>query len=527
MAHQPSSAETAKEIQSQLSALRKSRNLRQKKSADQSSLDRADALTLDKLRRIFARLHDDGSFHCDPAEKDSVSGKWSAWLNSQLDQFIVMLVEHISDDKMYALRTFCGVIASFPDVVTNEEEKREMLSERLLTKLVEAVCKSRKCFDANLVQDRSADEALLTLLDSEFIQQYRDVQYYVLMVLQKLAARLIDEKEKNDKASGGNENNQTKDYEVEQNVEVVAENMARLLLKMDYIAKSHQDLVDNASSLFAPPALDAEDVIGKEQDENESESDGETSESEASDDDEGDHEQSEQHALAGTSKPFTKHPKKSKIASWQNAYKHRNALQEAWLTVLRLTIPPRTTKLILHHLSTYILPIVPTPLRFAEYFTRSFRNGTIASNANSNNNGLAAILSLHGLFQLILNHQLEYPSFYPSLYKLLHPRILYTKHRTRFLRLLSKSLMSNTMLPAYVVAAFCKKLLRLGLSGPPSGALFVIALVSNLIRKHGEVACLIHRKGGDMMDVFVEDADDLIGTRGMIDCYLFHTKCLC
>ena len=39
------------------------------------------------------------------------------------------------------------------------------------------------------------------------------------------------------------------------------------------------------------------------------------------------------------------------------------------------------------------------------------------------------------------------------------------------------------MLPAYVVAAFCKKLLRLGLAGPPSGALFVLALVSNLIRK--------------------------------------------
>jgi U3 small nucleolar RNA-associated protein 19 len=130
-----------------------------------------------------------------------------------------------------------------------------------------------------------------------------------------------------------------------------------------------------------------------------------------------------------------------------------------------------------------------------------------------------------------LNHQLEYPQFYPSLYKLLHPRILYTKHRTRFLRLLSKSLESNSMLPAYVVAAFCKKLLRLGLSGPPSGALFVLALVSNLIRKHGEVGCLIHRmgneEGGWMEDVFAEDAEELIQTRGEVNAFIeYQHLCL-
>ena len=77
------------------------------------------------------------------------------------------------------------------------------------------------------------------------------------------------------------------------------------------------------------------------------------------------------------------------------------------------------------------------------------------------------------------------------------------------------------MLPAYVVASFSKKLCRLTLSGPPSGGLFVLALVSNLLRKHGECACLIHRRGkhedgGLIEDVFVEDVDgDLVKTRGM------------
>ena len=77
------------------------------------------------------------------------------------------------------------------------------------------------------------------------------------------------------------------------------------------------------------------------------------------------------------------------------------------------------------------------------------------------------------------------------------------------------------MLPAYVVASFCKKLCRLGLNGPPSGALFVLALVSNLLRKHGECGCLIHRKGkneddGLITDVFIENIDDdLIHTRAL------------
>jgi hypothetical protein len=522
-----SSAETAKEIQSHLSTLQKSRQLRHRKNKDNRDLDRADALTLDKLRRIFARLKDDGCFDS-AAAKDSASSKWCAWLHSQLDQFIVFLVEHIGDDKVYALRTFCGVIASFPDVASGSDaSKREILSEKLLMRLLEAVFKSKKCFNANISNDRLSDEAMLTLLDTEFIQQYRDVQYYVLMVVQKVAFSLLEGREKDEKVKSAEEgavdkqsSDETNDAEAEQAVEVVAENMARLLLKMDYIAKAQEDLMGDASFLFAPAVSPVvKESVGNEEDQDDDEEENGIG---ASDSDSSDEEDANKSAAAAK---FTKQTKKSKLSPLQKAYTHRNLLQEAWLAVLRLSIPSRTTKLILQHLSTYILPIVPTPLRFAEYFTRSFQNGTIAASSASNNNGLTAILSLHGLFQLILNHQLEYPQFYPSLYKILHPRILYTKHRTRFLRLLSKSLMSNTMLPAYVVAAFCKKLLRLGLSGPPSGALFVLALVSNLVRKHGEVGCLIHRRGEEMEDVFVEDAENLIDTRGMCCIYDNYFYC--
>jgi hypothetical protein len=514
-----SSAETASEIQTHLTSLRKSRQSRSLKKAEVAALDRADALTLDKLRRVFGRLKEDGSFDCHAgsksAAKESASAKWISWLNTQLDAFLSTLVEYVGDDKTFALRTFCGVIATFPSVASDScgGGNKDILSEKLLTKLLEAVLKSKKVLTDTSTKERSADEAMLNLLDGEFIQQYRDVQYYVLMVVQKMAVQLLDGLEKDRKERGVKDDANEGKTNVEQNVEIVAENMARLLLKMDYVAKSQEDLLDDSLFLYPPAAAAAAapSVVNDNADETQddtTESGSDESDAESSDEDEVDNDKQ-------TSSSNTKQPtnKKSKLPPIQKAYNHRNLLQEAWLSILRLPIPPRTTKLILQHVSTYILPLVPTPLRFAEYFTNSFRVG---STTNNNANSLTSILALHGLFQLILNHQLEYPQFYPSLYKLLHPRILYTKHRSRFLRLLSKSLMANTMLPAYVVAAFCKKLLRLGLSGPPSGALFVLALVSNLIRKHGEVGCLIHRKGGMIEDVFCEDAEDLMETRGEI-----------
>lgn len=56
--------------------------------------------------------------------------------------------------------------------------------------------------------------------------------------------------------------------------------------------------------------------------------------------------------------------------------------------------------------------------------------------------------------------------------------------------------MKSSLLPAYIAAAFCKKLSRLALFAPPSGALIIIALVLNLLQRHPSINCLIHREGG-------------------------------
>ena len=65
------------------------------------------------------------------------------------------------------------------------------------------------------------------------------------------------------------------------------------------------------------------------------------------------------------------------------------------------------------------------------------------------------------------------------------------------------------MLPGHLVAAFCKRLCRAALSGPPTGCLFVLALVSNLLRKHPECSCLIDRDSSDeMADEYLPEEHD-------------------
>ena len=543
--------------------------------------DRDDAQRLDGLRKIFSRLIELSEFDFESGGGDeggnAVSSQWKAWLTTHHDDFISHLLEGIVDGKTTALRTYCGVLASSPVNISglsrnqttdgnSPEEKGGkgavgMIAERLLNKLLEAVVKSRQCFirgtavpsggsstpaarkdetgDEPVSSDEQlqlvSEESILTLLETEFIRPHRDVQYFVYKGLHQIVLDLLaglERVRKNANADAfkkdsGKNNGEAADViiaKAETNVGVVAENICRLLLMMDYVPKRRADdlnVENGAEYLFAPPVLTASDdvVIGGDGGLREGEG-FDDDEDNSSDEEEGnDRSASKKRRKEGLHGNPAKRSKKTKLIAWQQSYKHRHAHQEAWLSVLRLpNIPPRTQRRVLQHLSTYVLSndICPSPLRFAEYFTTSFKGGV-----SNGNNSLAAILSLHGLFILMLDHQLEYPQFYNSLYQLLHPRILYTKHRTRFLRLLSKSLSSNSMLPAYVVASFCKRLCRLALSGPPSGGLFVLALVSNLLRKHGECACLIHRRGKDedgglIEDVFAEDVNDLIKTRGEI-----------
>ncbi|CAN0323879.1 unnamed protein product, partial [Ectocarpus sp. 4 AP-2014] len=56
-------------------------------------------------------------------------------------------------------------------------------------------------------------------------------------------------------------------------------------------------------------------------------------------------------------------------------------------------------------------------------------------------------------------HDLDYPDFYDSLYRLVTPDMMYAKYRARFFRMVDLCLTSSHV-PAYVVAAFLKRFAR-------------------------------------------------------------------
>lgn len=107
--------------------------------------------------------------------------------------------------------------------------------------------------------------------------------------------------------------------------------------------------------------------------------------------------------------------------------------------------------------------------------------------------GATSLLALSGLFYLIQEKNLDYPSFYPKLYSLLDAGILHSKHRSRFFRLLD-TFMSSTHLPAALVASFIKRLSRLALQAPPAGIVVVVPWVYNMLMKHPSCTFMIHRE---------------------------------
>lgn len=486
--------------------------------------ERQDAARLDELRRTFMNLISNNVLILGKENEKKDTDKWNTWLCRQHAKFIRQLCDRIRLGKKYALRTYFGVLASSPYEIqcdsTYYKQTPKTIREYLMRQMVSALCDRRKRSTKgevvkdeqkgtstkqssstmmNLTRKKSRlmiDDQLLNLLEVEFIRPFRDVQYHMLLAIKDIA---------NGVSKMGNEEKEAKDSVLS----VISDNIGQLLMYIN-IAKS-QDELDNGGFLIKLPEKkiennkaekiinddsDDEGSVGKNWDSADSDSDSETDIS-------GDEGQSKRKKrkrnvnasrVVDTGKRSKKKYKRDEQGRnvlreqrpfFQRFSRHRGMLSEAWIATLYLPFMSQLGhKRALQFIPKNIIPIMHNPLRLADYFTERYNMG-----------GLTSLLSLNGLFILMTKHGLEYPKFYSSLYALVHPKVFYSKHRTRFFQLLNICLVSSQMLPAYVVAAFCKRLCRCALSAPPSGALFVLALVSNLLRKHEECSCLIHREG--------------------------------
>jgi U3 small nucleolar RNA-associated protein 19 len=166
----------------------------------------------------------------------------------------------------------------------------------------------------------------------------------------------------------------------------------------------------------------------------------------------------------------------------------RKAFQNAWLAFLRLrTLQGPTFKTVLRKLPQ-VLPFMSQPLLLSDFLTESF-SAPVTSVEDEDE---VPLLAVSALFTLVRDYGLDYPGFYDRLYELVRPSLFFSDKRESFCLLLDAALKSSHI-PAYMVAAFCKKLARVALLSNPSAAMFALAEVYNLLRRHPSCVYLIHR----------------------------------
>lgn len=163
-------------------------------------------------------------------------------------------------------------------------------------------------------------------------------------------------------------------------------------------------------------------------------------------------------------------------------------------------------KLILGAMTTSVAPWFMKPELLMDFLTDSYNTG-----------GSTSLLALSGVFYLIQERNLDYPSFYRKLYSLLDSGILHSKHRSRFFRLLD-TFLSSTHLPAALVASFLKRLSRLALNATPSGAIPVIPWIYNLLKKHPTCTFMIHRVTRNLK------AKEILENHGLTDPFLMDEE---
>ncbi|XP_038660900.1 nucleolar complex protein 4 homolog isoform X1 [Scyliorhinus canicula] len=185
---------------------------------------------------------------------------------------------------------------------------------------------------------------------------------------------------------------------------------------------------------------------------------------------------------------------------------HRRIFERLWLAFLKHKLSNNLYKKVLMILHESILPHMSKPSLMIDFLTAAYEIG-----------GAISLLALNGLFYLIHHHNLEYPDFYKKLYSLLDPSVLHVKYRARFFHLLDLFL-SSSHLPAYLVAAFSKRLSRLALTSPPQALLMLIPFICNLIRRHPSCRPLIHRPSETQdisTDPYIMDEEDPTQCRAM------------
>ncbi|ESL11199.1 hypothetical protein TRSC58_01058 [Trypanosoma rangeli SC58] len=178
---------------------------------------------------------------------------------------------------------------------------------------------------------------------------------------------------------------------------------------------------------------------------------------------------------------------------------HRHYFTALWMPCLHHAAEAALHLHLLHRIGDVILPHLTNPLVVADYLSGCFSSG-----------GLVAVLALHGIFLLMLDHGLEYPQYYQQLYTLLTPDAVSSRHRYDLFRLLDLS-MSSLRVPSYVGAAFVKKVARVALLSPAPVLYFALPFIRKVLQRHPNCLALIHRFSKEEVNLADDTATSVEG----------------
>ncbi|KAG5493839.1 hypothetical protein JKF63_01671 [Porcisia hertigi] len=182
---------------------------------------------------------------------------------------------------------------------------------------------------------------------------------------------------------------------------------------------------------------------------------------------------------------------------------HKHYFTSVWLLCVEKAGEAALHVHLLHRLGSVVLPHLTNPLVLADYLTGCFSSG-----------GIVSILSLQGLFLLMLDHGLEYPNYYEQLYSLLTPDVFASRHRYELFRLLDLSMMSLRV-PSYIAAAVIKRVAQVSLMAPAPTLYFTLPFLRKVLQSHPNCLALIHRSSREAVipDDMVDQHADTVAAQ--------------
>ena len=214
-----------------------------------------------------------------------------------------------------------------------------------------------------------------------------------------------------------------------------------------------------------------------------------------------------------TKKAYFNNPPSQKMVAKASSRAYIKEAAEVWTSLMRGRISPPLQKKMLQAIPHHVAPWFPRKEALMDFLSDAFSVG-----------GSRSLLAISGLLDLIQDKGLDFPDFYRKLYGQLDRDVLYSKHRSRFLRIVDRALRSSH-LPAVLVASFIKRLSRLLMFAPPAAIVVVVPWTYNLLHTHPSCRFLIHRiswsgyneqsDAGEKHDPFDMNAPDPMDTNAI------------